>query len=278
MIGTYAIKQQQLRNGYFQTGTGPLKILIMGSCRVAPLVDYYDQWNSQNNNQLTIYSIDPFNWNWNEKDERVDYLAALKTMETHEELLNMLKSVDVFCHEYYSNSGMFNVAKLADGNIYDFGLSPKHDICLPNWNDKFILVNDIVTFDTEIRKKVMQDMNVLGKISDQLQHEIFELSVANLHKFFEICLLSDIPEMQHHFQGNMRGIRFFHSYNHVSKFFTLFLFEMINKKWLHLNITPEFMHRIAQEDMFANSFTKITEYDIKLWGLNWGEEIHPLAI
>jgi hypothetical protein len=84
--------------------------------------------------------------------------------------------------------------------------------------------------------------------------------------------------MQQHFQMNMRGIRFFHSYNHVSKFFTLFIFKMINEKFLHLPMTPEFLHRIAQDDMFANSYTKITELDIKLYGLQWGEEIHPLAI
>lgn len=278
MIGTYAIKMQQLANGFFQTGSGPYKILIQGSCRVAHLVDYFDQWNTANGNQLTIYSIDPFGFNWNLKDERVDYEQALSAWEEDGQMLSMLASVDCYVHEFYKHSGMFNVAKDEPKNVYQFGMNPKVDICIPNWNDRFVLMNDILAFDTDMRKKVIQDVNVVGKMSPQTEKEIFELSVANLHRFYDMCLLSDIPEMVEHVANNLRGIRFFHNYNHVTKFFTLFIFKKINEKWLHLNITPEFYHRIAQDDMFANSFTKITEYDIKLYQLNWGEEIHPLAI
>lgn len=278
MIGTYAIKQQQLRNGFFQTGTGPFKILIQGSCRVAPLVDYFNQWNAQNGNQLTIYSIDPFNCNWNEKDERVDYEAALKKWETDQRMLGMLASCDCFIHEYYKHAGMFNVDKGEENNIYKYGMNAKIDICIPNFNDYFILVNDILAFDSEMRKKVLQDMNVLHKISDQTEKELFALSVKNLHKFFEVCLKSDIPEMQDHFQGYMQKIRFFHSYNHVSKFFTTFIFKRINENWLGLPVSNDFYHQIAKDDMFANSYTKLTKLDVKFYGFEWGEEIHPLAI
>lgn len=278
MISTYLIKKQQLQNGYFQSGSGPFKIFIQGSCRVCHIVDYFIQWNEENGNQLTIYSIDPFNNAWNEKDERVNHEEAINSLESHDGLLNMLKSVDVFIFEYYQNFGMFNVSRDAEKNIFQFGMDAKINICIPAWNDRFVLINDILMFDTEMRKKVLQDMNVLHKISDQTEKQLFELSIKNLHKFYEVCLLSDIPEMQEHFQMNMRGIRFFHSYNHVSKFFTLFIFKRINEQWLGLPITPEFYHKIAKDDMFANSYTKITELDIKLYGLNWNEEIHPLAI
>lgn len=278
MIGTYIIKQQQLKNGFFQSGSGPYKILIQGSCRVVPLVDYFDKFNDQNGNQLTIYSIDPFNFNWNMKDERVDYESALRSWEDNDRMLNMLSSVDCYIHEFYRHSGMFNVDKNESKNIYQFGINPKIDICTPNFNDVFILMNDILTFDSEMRKKVLQDMNVLSKISTQTKEELFNLSVTNLHRFYEVCRKSDIPELVEYFSANMRGIRFFHTYNHVSKFFTLFIFRRINERWLNLKITPEFMHFIAQHDMFDNSYTKLTNLDIELYGMNWNEEIVPLNI
>lgn len=62
MINTVSIKQQQLTNTYLKTGSGPDSILIMGSCRVAPYVNYFNLWNEQNDNPFTIYTLDPLNY------------------------------------------------------------------------------------------------------------------------------------------------------------------------------------------------------------------------
>lgn len=157
MIGTVAIKEQQLKHGAFKTGTGKEITLILGSCRSVPYLNYLVQCNK--NDRFTIYFIDPFNWNWDENNNRVDYEEVLLRLETNKELLDVIGSVKIFIHEYYSNAGMFNVFK-DKKNIYEFGMNPDIDITIPNFNDVFILFRDIVSFDISIRKKAIQDYNV----------------------------------------------------------------------------------------------------------------------
>lgn len=267
MINTVSIKQQQLTSGYFTIGSGPEVILVMGSCRVAPYVEYLHQWNLANGNRFTINSIDPFNWNWNINDDRVEYIGALKELETNHELLEMLKSVDVFLHEWYQNAGMFNCDKNATDGIYSFGIKAKIDVCIPSFNDLFILFGDIITFDSEMRRMAMQDYNVLGKLSEQTEAAIMEVSQNNLRKFGKVCYLSDVPEMANYFLANWLNKRFFHSYNHVSKDFTLAVFKFINDKFLHLDLSKGFDENHV--DIFANNQTKLTEYDLKYYNFKW---------
>lgn len=278
MINTLDIKLAQLQNGFFTVGSGKEIMLIMGSCRVAPYVEYFDRWNVENDNRFTIHSLDPFNFHWNIEDKRVNYDEALTSWETDERMLNMLKSVDYFIHEWYENSGMFNC--FIDGwkNIYQFGMEPKFNICLPNWNDVFVLFNDIVKFDLDLRRKATQDIAVIGKISEKIQNEIAYISKGNLEKFYNICLKSDVPEMAIHVLENIKQTRFFHSYNHVSKYFTLAIFKYINDKFLNLTMPDDFIKYISKEDMFDNSFTRLTEYDKLHFGYDWGEETAEISL
>lgn len=274
MINTVNIKEAQLRNGFFTTGSGIEVILVMGSCRVVNYVNYLKDWNEANGNRFTIHSLDPFNNHWGENDERVDYDKALERWETDERMLSMLASVDIFLHEFYQNSGMFNVNKDAEKNIYQFGLNPVIDVCIPSWNDIFVLFADIITFDVPLRKMALQDYNVIGSLSEETQDVIFRVSNDNLQKFYNVCLLSDIPEMKDYFEENMRTTRFWWTYNHTSRAFTLAIFIFLNDKYLHLDLSKGF--NPDHEDMFANSYTKLTEYDIKFYNFEWGEEIIDL--
>lgn len=277
MVNTINTKKEQLRNGFFSIGTGSEIILIMGSCRSVPYMNYFAAFNDENDNRFTINFIDPFYNNWNEKDERVNYEEALNNCENNERLLEMLSSVDIFVHEYYNNAGLFNCDKNAPKNIYQFGLHPKVDICIPNYNDIFVLFGDIVTFDVEMRKKAMQDYNTTGKLSEEVQHEIFQLSQSNLNKFYGICLKSDFPEMKEYFQMNMKEKRMFWTYNHVSKEFTYFIFVRLLKRFLDVDLSEQFIRQIYQmPDMFANNYTYLTQFDLKWYGFNWGEDVKQL--
>ena len=78
MINTIQTKQMQLTNGFYSIGSGARQILIMGSCRAVHYITYFVEWNKINGEQFTVNFIDPFNWNWDINDQRVDYLTALK--------------------------------------------------------------------------------------------------------------------------------------------------------------------------------------------------------
>lgn len=274
MINTVQIKQQQLEKGFFTIGSGPEVIFVMGSCRIVNFITYLSEWSLANGNRFTIHSLDPFNFYWNDKDERVDHIQAIEKCETEAKILDMLKSVDIFLHEHYSNFGMFNCKKQESKTIYKFGLEPKIDICIPSWNDNFVLASDLVSFDLDLRKKSIQDYNVLGKLSEQTKEEIFKKSQYGIERFYYVCRSSDVPEMADYFSKNITRKRLFWTFNHTTKWFTLALFNFINDKFLHLDLSKGF--NPDHEDIFANNYTKLTELDVEMYGYDWGEEIIPL--
>lgn len=273
MINTISIKEQQLKVGAFQTGSGKEKVLIMGSCRSVPYINYLDKWNKENGNRFTIYFIDPFNWNWDAEDRRIDYVFALQQQEKNQYLLDILRSIDIFIHEYYANAGMFNVFKDGEKNIYQFGLKPKIDICLPNFNDIFILTREIVSFDIEIKKMAIQDYNVIGKLSEQTIEAIEKARHSSLNKFIGICAKSDLPEFAQMFMGGYKKERYFWTFNHVSKAFTLSIYKLVNERFLKLYFSDFYWDTISKEDMYANNYTNLCEYDN---GYSWKEEVNPL--
>lgn len=264
MINTIKIKQQQLKTGYFKTGSGDTHILIIGSCRVVNYVNYFAAMP-----QFTVYTLDPFNWNWDKDDNRVDYETAILSQENNKALLDVLSTCSIFIHEYYSNAGMFCCDEQSSKNIYLYGLKPYINICIPNFNDLFILFGDIVTFDSTLRKMALQDYNVTGKLSKQTIDSIQVFSNNNVEKFYKVCRLSDIPSMEEYFKEHHKYNRMFWTYNHVTNFFTQYIFKVINNNWFGGLLTIDENH----VDMFANNYTYLTEYDKFFL---WNEEIKNL--
>lgn len=269
MINTVETKKQQLQIGYYKIGNGAETIFIMGSCRAVPYITYLNDWNKIHN-RFSIYFIDPFNWNWNLKDERVDYEKTLSGLESNQNILELFKNTDIFIHEYYSNAGMFNVDKSNEKDIYSFGMNPKIDITLPNFNDILLLSREIVSFDMDIRKLAIQDFNVLGKLSHETEIKILDVKRKNLHRFFDICSKTSFPEFAEIFNNEYRDTRFFWTFNHVTKLYTQKLFKMMNDKYLNLDLAG---YRICEIDMLEHHYTKLSEYDTEY---NWNELKSPL--
>jgi hypothetical protein len=277
MINTYDIKKQQLELGAFKVGSGSEAILLMGSCRSVPYLNYLNEANKDN--RFTIYFIDPFNWNWDKKDNRVDYDVVLKTLETNSYLLSIISNTKIFIHEYYKNFGMFNTIEDGDKNIYEFGMNPEIDICIPNFNDVFIMFNDLFTFDTVIKEKVINDIKSIGGVSEETQSLCIETSKTNIDRFYGVCRMSDVPEMEEYFKENFTKVRLFWTYNHISKDFAMFIFKKINEKFLKLNISELTWNKIESlEDMYANRYTFLTEYDLKFYDYKLNEEIKTFTI
>lgn len=266
MINTIETKEQQLQNGYYQIGTGSETVLILGSCRAVPYITYLNDLNKSN--RFTICFIDPMNWCWDMQGNRVNYEAKLKEQESNLYLLEMLGKVDIFIHEHYANAEMFNVSKHSNKNIHQFGLNHKMDIELPNFNDIFILTREIVSFDMSIRKMAIQDYNVIGKLSGCTLAEIENVRRKNLDKFYDICSKTSFPEFAEIFASQYKDVRYFWTFNHVSKMYTQTLFRMMNEKYLKLGEVS-----LSEKDLYANNYSYLSEYD-KYY--NWNEEIKPL--
>jgi len=237
MISTVDTKQEQLANGYFKRGSGPEKILVIGSCRSVPYLEYLVRADKAN--RFTICFIDPFSWHWNERDEFINFEEKINSLETDQRILELLASTNIYLHEYYDSFGMWNSSKEAEKNIYQFGLNPTLDICIPNFNNIHILGQPI------------------------------EEGEAALEKFYHICQQTSFPEMEWYFRGNWRSKRMFWTHNHVSNYFTMFIFNRLNERFLHLPLTDEFWNDIAEWDLFANTPQPVSDEDRANYQLKW---------
>lgn len=242
MISTLEAKEAQLRNGYYQSGAGPEQILIVGSCRTLAYLSYLMRWN-EGKNQFTIRRIDPCDWAVSNVD--------LASLENDERILSAIKSTGIFIHEHLENYGMFNTSHGADNSIYQFGMNAPVDICIPNFHDRFALFNDYAD---------------CGLVAPD---DYVERGETAIEQFCNLCALTSFPEMGDYFRTHWRTTRFFWRPNHVSAAFTLYIFRLMNDKFLDLALTDEFWVGARQEDLFRAPNTSVTQRDIDGYNLLW---------
>jgi len=278
MIDTLSVRKEQVARGYFTVGKGPEHLLILGSCRAVPYLNYFDYLSHLH--KFTVHFIDPFNWHWDEDGVPIPYEPMINSLEKDARILDLLKSCRWFIHEYYENFGMFNTGKDREKNIYQFGVAPEVDIMLPNFNDLLILFQDVISFDDEIRLQAGMEI-MKGGFSRGLQDRIKEVGLASVEKFCGVCRKTDFPEMETLFRGTWRIVRYFGNLNHITNEFTIALFQLLNQKFLHLEIPDVlggFWDRVSVEDLYLTPRTPITKYDVDNHGIQWNEPMEELRV
>lgn len=247
-------------------------ILILGSCRVVPYINYLHHANQFCGNRFKIYAIDPVNLQVDTAGNMLDTRGLLKALETDEHFLAILRSVTIFIHEGLSSFGILNTVKPEPGDtwekpvwIYDF-MAPRVDVNIGNFHDCFLMFKDFAQFDPTLR----------GELTEEQQSKVFQEGEAHLDRFCRICEVSSFPDFGIWFRENWLTTRLFHSFNHVSSAFTKKLFEMMNEKFLRLDLPPEFWASPEfQFDLYANASTPLCAYDLKWRPFTWYE---PLAV
>lgn len=239
----------------------PEVVLILGSCRVVPYVNYL---NIVAGNRFQIRCIDPINYHWDEHGNEQDSIAALKALETDEHFLSLLESVTIFIHEGLSSYGILNTLKDQPVNIYQFGMAPAIDVSLANFHDVFLMFKDFMAMDPHYQNRILTDDD---------QKEIVDAGNAHIDRFCGICQRSSFPEFAQWFRDNYLKTRLFHSFNHVSSAFTVKMFQLMNEKFLKLSISESEWESIRSHDMFANISTPLCKYDVKWRPYSWPESI-----
>lgn len=237
-------------------------ILILGSCRVVPYLNYCAHANDVLGNPFKIYAIDPINYQIDAAGNMLDTRGLLKALETNEHFLSILRETTIFIHEGLSSFGILNTIQPAPGDtwekpvwIYDFGLTPRVDVNIPNLHDTPILANDVIALHPEFQNRELT-------ADDELQ--IIAIGDEQIERFMGVCDRTSFPEFGPWFRASYAKVRLFHSFNHVASGFTKKIFELANEKFLHLDLPPEFWaSREFQHDMYANNSTPVTALDRK---------------
>lgn len=233
-------------------------VLILGSCRVVPFLNYLDAANAVCGNRFKIYCIDPINYVVDSAGNMLDTSGLLKALETDEHFLSILRSVTIFVHEGLSSFGILNTLRQNHPNIYQFGMAAAIDVMIPNFHDVIILVNDFAQIYTTAFPTMLQ-----------IENFIFDEGNAHIDRFCGICEKSSFPEFAQWFRDNYLERRLFHSFNHVSSAFTLEIFRLMNEKFLKLELDGNYWNQIGQQDIYANVQTAVTDLDRKWRAFKW---------
>lgn len=276
MITTCDIKAQLPVFTLGSTEPNPKEvILIVGSCRCVPYLNYIARFSEMNDHPFRIHFIEPWDNHWNAAGEMVDFEAALLALEQDERVLSVLKETTIYIHEHYECAGMFNSSRQSPKNIYQFGMAPRVECSIPNFHDHFVLCTEQAQFDQRTRENIRSNGGVPSR---QTLSEMKDYGMLSLERFYGACAKSDFPEFAEYFKDNWRRMRLFWMGNHVSRFFTLEMFQMMNDKFLHFPLNEAFWGGASQEDLFENPHVPMTQYDVSMYGLSWPEEVVPFKL
>lgn len=181
----------------------------------------------------------------------VNFAGNVEQYEDKPVLLDMIRRCKWFIKEHTVNYGFLNTSKDCEKNIYQFGMKPELDILVPSWNDHFILENDWIDCGMPTPPDYVEKGN------------------AEIEKFCGICGLSSFPEMAQYFRDNWKTTRFFWRPNHTSSAFTMYVFKQMVDRFLQLNLDGAFWGEAAQEDLFINPHTHVTQRDRDSYGITW---------
>lgn len=276
MIDTLNSKAAHYTQGSFSIGTGKDVILIEGSCRVLPYVNYFDYLNTDN--RWTIHLVNLVNFHFTAKDERVDPVKVLERFEKGSKLLEVIQATKWYFHEHAENFGMLNSDRTQPKNIYQFGMKPEADVDIPNWNDFWMLFQEVFMFDQAKHSRAKREMAEHGHLSGEFQEEVKQLGLQNFGRFLEVCRKTNLSEMADLVEKTWRKKRYWWSGSHISNEFTMAVMRLMNEKFLHLDIPQAFWDRASKEDLYANTPIPITHYDIEAYGLEWPQPVRPLIV
>lgn len=249
MFDTVNTQSAHYTDGCFRVGSGWHVIVVHGSCRIMPYVNYLNRLNADN--RFTICVINIVNFAFDRHGKSVDPAVFTQQFEGNPVLLEMVKRCRWFIHEYAENFGCFNTSKASPKNLFQLGLQPELEVSIPNFNDRFILEHDYTSCE-------------LPTPDNYIEH-----GESEVKKFCEICEMSSFPEMSDHFRDNWRTTRFFWRPNHISSAFSMYLLRQMDSRFLKLGLSEEFIEAARQEDLFREPHTQVTQRDVDGYGLKW---------
>lgn len=264
MITTNLISDFSKDNRFFSCGTGKETVLIQGSCRILAYANYINYWN-QTHDRFKIYVIMPYTFINKEN---------INNLETNPEFLDIVKNTKIYITEYIgfekpqlpiaskiADLGILNVSQQMTKNIYQFGLNPDQHIIIPSWDNHFVMVNDILQFNKEMKARYDAKEDITEKL-----HEIIE---KHFDTFYSNTSKTDLPEFAEYFEETFQFKRLYWTMNHNTKNFTLPLFRMLNDKFLHLDFNDAMYNKIAEKDHLEGNKTQLHRIDYALYNYRW---------
>ena len=229
----------------FGNPSGRIRICLVGSCRIVPILNGLRAYNSISGNPLELLCFNPV-----EMRTPIDADAG----ECATALLRdyRIGDVDFLVSEHTVNCGVLNTAPTAQPNIFDaLGCSPKMHIRLPNWNNMHI-------FDLET---AMWDSDYAAMSREQRVHELRERTIPHKDRFLRYCRQSSFPEIGDWVETQWFTTRMGWSSNHPTLPLVWRLFNGVFGQ-IGIPVTQELAeHPFCARDTYAPTGIQLTEVD-----------------
>lgn len=246
-------------------------ILMVGSCRSVPYLNYFKRINDMGIARLRVHFIEPWDQHWDSTGKEQDFAAALFRCEDDPRILKVLREATVFIHEHYGHCGMFNTLTTDQKNIFQFGLEPRLNITIPNFHDVFALFTEQLQFDAVKRERFQRE-----GMTNELFDEMKSFGLGEIDRFVRVCGMSSFPTFGWQFLNEWTERRYFWRGNHVAMPFTLGIFEHVLNDFLNIKAPESFWDESRKEDLYANHPAPMTLYDQSAYGLTWDEPVVEL--
>lgn len=227
------------------------RIVLIGSCRIVPFLNYLRVYNSLNGDPFELGCFNPVEmWTGpgNEVSDGVNNI--LKDYR--------LGETDFLVCEHVQYCGVLNTVRSSEQNIFDsLGCNPAVEIRLPNFNDMHI-------FDLET---AMHDRVGYANLSHPEKVAFIKGETAK-HKarFLSHCRGSSLPELEAWVESNWLTTRLGWSSSHPSRALLWRMFEGVAEK-LGIEITPQLeSHPLCLADVYQSTGIALTDVDFEANG------------
>lgn len=242
----------EVGNFSFGNPSAPKTIVLIGSCRIVPILNNLRVYNELNGNPFELLCFDPVEM-WDgpgcEVSDGVNRILRDYTFG----------KVDFLVCEHVQFCGVLNTVQSSEQNIFtDLGCRPDVEIRIPNWNDMHI-------FDAEWEIH----SPTLYKAMDHVARVDFIRAETVKHKarFLSHCRGCTFPYFEQWVEENWLVNRLGWTSSHPSLSLIWMMFNAIAGK-LGIELASELAsHPLCATDVYASTGMRLTQvdYDANNW-------------
>lgn len=227
------------------------KIVLIGSCRIVPLLNALRAYNSLHGNPFELLCFNPVEM-WAGPGHHV-HDGVNQIMEGYQ-----FGEPDFLVCEHLQYCGVLNTVRSSEQNIFDsLGCHPKVEIRLPNWNGLHIF-----DAETEMHSK---EYAALGH-NDRVE-ELRKNTAIHKARFLSHCRESSFPELETWVDENWLTTRMGWLSNHPSRALWWRMFICVASQ-MGLKITAQLeKHDLCADDVYKSTGVALTkvDYDANNW-------------
>lgn len=233
------------RDFSFGNPDAPQTVVLVGSCRIVPFLNFLRAYNALNRHPLELLCFNPVEMWAGPGHDVAD--CVNRTMDGY-----LFDRVDYLICEHLQNCGALNTVRDAEDNIYDtLGCHPVVHIRLPNWNNLHIYDRETEGFDREYAALGSGDRAMV----------LHERTEMHKERFLGYCRQSSFPHLEPWVGENWQSVRFGWTNNHPTLTLVTAMLEATAAA-MGIPFTPPLStHPLVATDVYASTGTPLTPVD-----------------